>query len=149
MKESTNFLLSDLKTAQPIDGWMNFMRDGNGFLKTAIGAHAKRKHAFTSEILYNLIAMGIEKFVMAALMRHGALPYNHTLKDLVEAVDETFPGSIDDIREGLLELDDYQDICNLDGFKISAPEMEKISAMLDLGLKMQTFAAAKTQTYDL
>lgn len=31
--------------------------------------------AFTPEIICNLIAMAIEKFVMAVLMRHGALPY--------------------------------------------------------------------------
>ena len=73
---TANFLLSDLKSVQPIDGWQDFMHDGKGFLKTAIGAHAKRKHIFTSEILYNIIAMAIEKFVMAALMRYGAMPYN-------------------------------------------------------------------------
>lgn len=82
--------------------------------------------------------MAIEKFVMAALMRHGTLPYNHTMADLVEAMETTFPGKMGDIGEGLLEMDKYQEICDLDGFKITPPGMEKISRMLGLADKMQT-----------
>ena len=121
MNTLSSFLLSDLKNAQPILGWQDFLYDGEGYLKTAVGAHAKRRQVFTAEILYNLVAMAIEKFVMAALMRHGAMPYNHTMRDLVEAMEATFPGAINDIREGLLQLDAFQQICDLDGFSITSP----------------------------
>ena len=128
-------------SAQPIGGWEDFLKDGEGFLRTAVGAYEKRNKVFTSEILYNIIAMAIEKFVMAALMRHGALPYNHTMKDLVEAMDETFPAAIDDLREGLLKMDEYQDICDLDGFRITPPDMEEIPGMLEIGQKLKRMAA--------
>ncbi|RWX49475.1 hypothetical protein VT98_10451 [Candidatus Electrothrix communis] len=82
--------------------------------------------------------MAVEKFIMAALMRHGALPYNHTMADLVEAMETTFPGKMTAIGAGLLEMDKYQEICDLDGFKISPPGMEKISGMLGLADKIQT-----------
>ncbi|MCI5211179.1 MAG: hypothetical protein D3910_20885, partial [Candidatus Electrothrix sp. ATG2] len=65
---------------EPIRGWEEFLRDGEGYLRTATAAYTKKNGIFTSEILYNLIAMAIEKFIMAALMRHGAMPYNHTPK---------------------------------------------------------------------
>ncbi|MBU0484279.1 MAG: hypothetical protein KKB30_07175 [Proteobacteria bacterium] len=142
MNTSVNFRLADLKPVQPIQGWEEFLGDGDRFLKTAIGAHTKGRPVFTSEILYNLIAMAIEKFVMASLMQRGKLPYNHTMRDLVEAIDETFPGGINEIREGLLEFDKYQDICDLEGFSIVPPGMARIPAMLCLGEKMQTFAHA-------
>ena len=137
MNTLSSFLLSDLKNAQPILGWQDFLYDGEGYLKTAVGAHAKRRQVFTAEILYNLVAMAIEKFVMAALMRHGAMPYNHTMRDLVEAMEATFPGAINDIREGLLQLDAFQQICDLDGFSITSPGMEKIPAMLHLAGRVQ------------
>jgi len=124
-------------SAQPIGGWEDFLKHGEGFLRTASGAYKKQKKVFTSEILYNIIAMAIEKFVMAALMRHGALPYNHTMKDLVEAMDETFPAAIDDLREGLLKMDQYQEICDLDGFRITPPEMKEIQGMLEMAQKLQ------------
>jgi len=137
MEAQANFTLSDLKPAQPISGWEDFLRDGSGYFNTAVGALAKNREVFTPPILYNLIAMSIEKFVMAALMRYGAMPYNHTMADLAEAMEETFPGSVADIRDELLKLDRYQEICDLEGFSISPPGMEKIPAMLDLARRVK------------
>lgn len=137
MEPIPNFTLANLKTVRPIDGWERFLSDGRAFLKTAAAAHGGRRKAFTPEILYNIIAMAIEKFVMAALMRQGTMPYNHTMADLVEAMEETFPGVMDEVRERLLHLGTYQDICDLDGFRITPPDMDEIPAMLALAHEMQ------------
>ena len=126
----------DIKT-RPIEGWEDFLRDGEAFLRTGTGAYTRKKKAFTPEILYNIIAMAIEKFVMAALMKHGALPYNHTLGDLVEAMEETFPGCLDDLKEELLALDRYQEICDIGTFKIRPPTIAEIPAMLELTTRLQ------------
>jgi hypothetical protein len=129
--------IQPLQSLQPISGWEEFFRHGEGYLNAAVGAHRKQMQAFTPEILYNLAAMAIEKFVMAALMRHGAMPYNHTMADLVEAMEETFPGKIAAIKDRLLALDKYQEICDLDGFKISPPRPEEIPAILELAGKLR------------
>ena len=127
---------NDIKT-QPIEGWEEFLHEGEAYLKTAAGAHDKKRKVFTPEILYNIIAMAIEKFVMAALMKHGALPYNHTMGDLVEATEETFPGALGEIKEKILALDRYQEICDVDAFMIRPPKVEEIDGMLDIALQMQ------------
>ena len=129
--------LTLLTSIQAIQGWEEFLKDGNGFLRTAKGGYLRRKKKFTSEILYNIIAMAIEKFVMAALMRHGALPYNHTMADLVESMEETFPGALADIREGLLRLDLYQDICDPYKFTIVELPMAEIPGLLVLASTLQ------------
>jgi hypothetical protein len=129
--------LTSLATLRPIRGWEEFLEDGNGYLHTAAGAYFNGNKTFTPDILYNLVAMAIEKFVMAALMRHGTMPYNHTMADLVEAMDETFPGAIDYIREGLIKLDTYQDICDPYDFTITSPAREEIPEMLGLAKKLQ------------
>ncbi len=129
---------TDVTSSQSIGGWEIFLHDGEGFLKTAFGAYEKKKAAFTPEILYNMIAMAIEKFVMSALMRHGKMPYNHTMKDLVEAMDAAFPATFAELREGLLKMDTYQDICDLDGFRIIPPEHSEIPGMLHLAQKLHT-----------
>ena len=126
-----------------IQGWQDFRREGEGFLKTATAAYTKRPEVFTAEILYNLVAMAIEKLVMAALMRYGTLPYNHTMADLVEAMEQTFPGAIQGLRAGLLQLDKYQQICDLDTYRITPPGRREIPAMLDLGARMQELVAEK------
>lgn len=122
---------------EAIRGWEEFLSDGEGYLKTAVAAFEKKKKSFTAEILYNMIAMAIEKFVMAALMRYGAMPYNHTMRDLVEAMDETFPGKMKMLREGLLSLDKYQEICDLDTYRISPPGMKEIPGMIDLAKNLE------------
>ena len=129
--------IQPLQSLRPISGWEDFFRHGEGYLNAAARAHRKNVQAFTPEILYNLAAMAIEKFVMAALMRHGAMPYNHTMADLVEAMEQTFPGRLGQIREDLLRLDKYQEICDLDGFKISPPRPEEIPAMLEVAEKLR------------
>lgn len=136
MKPTPAFSLSDLKKATPIQGWEDFWAEGKAFLKTASAAYGGHKKAFTTVILYNIIAMAIEKFVMAALMCRGKLPYNHTMKDLVEAMDEAFPGAMTGIREGLLHMDQYQEICDVDTFNITGPSMEEIPVMLDLACRL-------------
>jgi hypothetical protein len=137
MKPTPTFSLSDLKKVQPIQGWEDFRAEGKAFLKTASAAYLQHKKAFTTVILYNIIAMAIEKFVMTALMFQGKLPYNHTMKDLVEAMDDAFPGAMTGIREGLLNLDQYQEICDVDTFNITGPAMEEIPLMLDLAGRLQ------------
>jgi len=130
--------LTSLTSIIPIQGWQEFLKDGNGYLRTANGAYLNGNKRFTTGILYNIIAMAIEKFVMAALMRHGTMPYNHTMIDLVEAMEDTFPGAIADIRKGLLQLDSYQDICDPYDFTIIEPGWDEIPAMLALATKLQT-----------
>ena len=132
---------NDIKT-QPIEGWEEFLHEGEAYLKTAHGAHAKEREVFTPEILYNIIAMAIEKFVMAALMKHGALPYNHTMGDLVYAMEETFPGALGDLKERILDLDQYQEICDVDAFAIRPPGIEEIEGMLVIARQLQSLTHA-------
>jgi len=135
---SGHFLLSDIKPALPIQGWEKFLLHGDGYLKTATMAFAKGKESFTPEILYNIISMAIEKFVMSALMRFGKMPYNHTMKDLVESLETNFPEILDsEMKEGLLNLDTYQDICDIESYRIKTPGMEEIPKMLNLAYSLQ------------
>lgn len=128
----------DIKSApEAIEDWDMYLRDGDAYLRTGIAAHAKGKKAFTPEILYNIVAMAIEKFVMAALMQRGALPYNHTMGDLVESMEEVFPNAMGDLKDKLLDLDRYQEICDVDAFTIIPPTTEEIPNMLALAVRMQ------------
>jgi len=122
---------------EAIKGWEDFLREGNQFLATANNAYVQRRPAFTTVILYNLLAMAIEKLIMALLMKSGNLPYNHTMHDLVEAIDEFLPGELAGLGEELKRLDGYQDICDVESYSISPPTMGQIGGMLTLTLEVQ------------
>ena len=61
-----------------IENWHDYRNDGEQFLHTAVAAFEKRKKAFSTETLYNLTCIAIEKFIMAFLMKNGDLADNHT-----------------------------------------------------------------------
>jgi len=124
--------------SEPIKGWQEFLEEGNQFLSTANNAYTQRKEAFTTAILYNLVAMAIEKLIMALLMKNGKLPYNHTMHDLVEAIDEFLPGELAGLGNELKAWDGFQDICDIESYSITPPTMGQIGGMLKLALEVQS-----------
>ena len=115
-----------------IDNWQDYRRDGEKFLQTATQAHNKKKKAFSTDTLYNVTCMAIEKLIMAFLMKNGDLADNHTMADLLRAL-QLHLGDIPDLEQKLLYLDTFQDICSLDNFIIHIPSEEDVVKMLAIG----------------
>ncbi len=120
-----------------IDNWRDYHRDGNQFLKTAQGAYDKKKKSFSPETLYNLICMAIEKLIMAFLMKNGDLAENHTMADLLRAL-QLHLGEVPELAEKLLYLNDFQEICDLEQFTIRIPTETDVIRFLAIGEEVQT-----------
>ena len=129
---------------QAIDDWGLYRLEGEQFLNLAENAFRKKKKAFTTEILYNLIAMAIEKLVMSALMEIGRLPYNHTMHDLVAALEEWLPETIRDMADAVRRLDSYQDICDPYHCTIRMPTLDEIETMLQLARRLEQRLASSS-----
>ena len=115
-----------------IDNWRDYRSDGEKFLHTATEAHNQKKKAFSTDTLYNVTCMAIEKLIMAFLMKNGDLAENHTMADLLRAL-QLHLGDIPDLAEKLLYLDTFQEICSLDNFTIHIPSEEDVVKMLAIG----------------
>lgn len=115
-----------------IDNWRDYRRDGEQFLKTAQRAYDKKKKGFSADTLYNLTCMAIEKLIMAFLMKNGDLAENHTMADLLRAL-ELHLGEVPEIAEKLLYLNEFQEICDLDQFTIRIPTAEDVITFLAIG----------------
>ena len=119
--------------------WQEFMTEGDAYLKTATGG-AKRPGIFTPEILYNLLAMAIEKHFMAALVFKGTLADNHTFTDLINSAKDICPLS-EAVAEELLALEVYQNICPVfDGYNRDPFPVEKVAGMIDVANLVQTWS---------
>lgn len=95
------------------ENYQEFHKDGNGFYKRALKAVDDPK--YNNEMIYNIACMAIEKFVMSYLGTIKSLPYNHTLTDLAEAMEqhvEMENGFYDTMKK----LDSYQMICAFDTY---------------------------------
>ena len=123
-----------------ITNWQEYRRDGEQFLHTAMMARKKNKKHFTPEILYNLTGMAIEKLIMAYLMKNGDLADNHTMGDLLTAL-ERHAGSQPELAEKLHYLDSFQEICDLEAYSVKIPTQEDTEVILAIGQKISDFLA--------
>lgn len=123
--------------AQALEDWREYKVEGRQYLQLADNAFRKKKKMFTNEILYNLIAMAIEKLVMSALMEIGRLPYNHTMHDLAASLEQWMPETIQGMKEAISQLDNYQDICDPYACSIKIPTVEEIETMLGLARRLE------------
>lgn len=122
--------------------WTRFTGEGAQFLKTAKNAVRKRRKVFTPDILYNLIAMSIEKYIMGYLFYRKNLPDNHTLGDLMDAlrrVDEVE----DELCDRIVRMDRFQEICCITTYSREMPQEKDIEEMLTLGERIRDFVEAR------
>ncbi len=120
-----------------IDNWEDYRSDGEKFLQTATLAYSKKKKAFSTDTIYNVTCMAIEKLIMAFLMKNGDLAENHTMADLLRAL-QLHLGNIPGLEEKLLYLDSFQEICSLENFTIQIPSEEDVVKMLAIGEDVRT-----------
>ncbi len=128
-----------------IDNWQDYLRDGEAFLRTANAAYEKKSKAFSSETLYNVICMAIEKFVMAFLMKNGDLAENHTIGDLRFALERHMTIS-NDLKEKLAYLDKFQEICDLDDYTVIHPTDEDVTKFLSIGNEVRELLIPHLET---
>jgi len=99
----------------------------------------KRPNVFTPVVVYNLTLMAIEKFLMAVLLRHHTMPYNHTMTDIIDMV-ETVIGPQPELAADLRWLDSFQEVCDVDRYRRREPTPDEIRKVLAIGAKVAAFA---------
>jgi hypothetical protein len=122
-----------------IENYQDFMAEGDKYIQTAKGG-LNRPAVFTSEILYNIIGLAIEKHVMGALMAKGCMADNHTFTDLIDATRQI--GEIDNaIADQLRKFESYQNICPVfAGYHRTEPPQEAIPEMIATAEAVQAWA---------
>ncbi len=119
-----------------------FFDQGASYLRTANNGAQKRPDVFTPEIIYNLTAMAIEKFLMALIMYHGDLAENHTMRDLLRSARKYVK-----IQSGLARkldyMDSFQEICSLSDYRKRTPTSEDIKEILAIGRQVKRFVAPR------
>jgi hypothetical protein len=117
----------------------SFFKEGDQYLKTARGGQ-NRPTVFTTEILYNILGLAIEKHIMAALMANGKLADNHTFTDLIDAtkqIGELSPAIADKLRK----FESYQNICPVfAGYHRAAVPDQAIPEMIATAEAIQAWA---------
>jgi len=107
--------------------WRTWIIQGDDYLKASKPKGKKSK--FGTTILYNLLSMSMESYIMAILDIHKTLPENHTYTDLINALEVTI--ALDEVlKNRILKYESIQSICSVDKFIINEPTEGEI---FDLG----------------
>ncbi len=119
-----------------------FFDQGTSYLRAARNGAAKRPDVFLPEIIYNLTAMAIEKFLMALIMYHGDLAENHTMHDLQRSA-KKYVEIRPELAEKLDYIDSFQDICSLSDYRRRIPTPKDVEEILAIGRQIKCFVALK------
>ena len=130
-----------MTTTIQIRDWQRFRRDGEQFIKTAVRAHLKRKKGFNHDALYNLTCMGVEKLIMALIMKNGDLAENHTMVDLLIAM-ENHLGHSAAIAEKMEYLSSFQEICDLETYTTRQPSSNEVDKIVEIGQEIHTYLSS-------
>ena len=106
--------------------WKTWLVHGDQYLNAA--SPKKTTNVFNTEILYNMLSMSLESYIMAILDFHKTLPDNHTYTDLMCALDRVM--TIDTgLKEKILKYENIQSICSIDKYERRAPNQEEINEL--------------------
>ncbi len=122
--------------------WKEFFAEGDQYLRVAERSAVTRTEVFTPEILYNIIGMAIEKYLMAFLMHNGQMADNHTMLDLLHSV-ERITGPLPELKEKLAFIDSFQEICDMDNFNRRSPSEEEVPTLLATANFARQFVAQR------
>lgn len=121
-----------------ISGYRAFQAEGDAYLNVGLSA-LRRPEVFNAEIRFNVLSMAIEKHVMAILMEAGALPDNHTFRDLTYAMDQVAPLEQSTV-DFLHRMDSFNDICSITEYSRSAPDEASLASMLSVAESIRDMA---------
>ena len=93
---------------------------------------------FSEELVFNILTMAVEKYLVGLMMSVGEMPANHVIKHLLVEADGHF--KIDEsIIESLSKVDDYLYICSMDDFTNRVPDKKELAIILEAVEKLKTF----------
>jgi hypothetical protein len=105
--------------------WKTWLHNGDQYMKAS---GSKQKTRFDTDIIYNLLGMSLEGYVMAILDAHNSLPENHTFTDLMDAL-ETVSPITPELRQRILKYESIQSICSVDKYLRENPSVEAVNEL--------------------
>jgi HEPN domain-containing protein len=125
-----------------IKGYDTMIKGADSYYNSARRAFYKDTK-FTEELVFNILTMSIEKYLVGLLMSKGIMPMNHVIKYLLKETEEHF--KLDKIiQKHLSKVDDYLYICSLDDFTKKVPSKEELENILAAVEQLKAFTHEHT-----
>jgi HEPN domain-containing protein len=120
-----------------LKGYDTMIKGADSYFNSAKKAYIKDSK-FSDELVFNILSMSIEKFLVGLLMSKGIMPANHVIKHLLNETEEHFKIS-KVVQKTLSTVDDYLYICSMDSFTSKVPTKEEMANLLAATEKLKVF----------
>ena len=108
--------------------WKKWLNNGDRYLSAATPKGEKSR--FGPDLIYNLLSMSLEGYVMAIMDFHNTLPENHTYTDLVYAL-ESVTRLDPALKSRILKHESIQSICSVDKYYRTSPTEKELDDLRD------------------
>jgi len=121
--------------------YQSVLKEANGYYSAAKGGYNKQKK-FSTDLTFSIMAMAIEKYLVAILLADDILPEGHTVSGLIEEIERKMPLD-EEMKKHLLKVDEYMFLCSLDAFKAKTPTAEEMEDLFIQVENLKTLANEK------
>lgn len=125
-----------------IEGYDKMIKEAESYFNSARRGFYNSKK-FNEELVFNIITMSVEKFLVGLLMSKGIMPVNHVIKHLLEETEEHFTLN-ESIKKTLSVIDDYLYICSMDSFTSKIPSKAELEELINATGMLKELAYDKT-----
>jgi hypothetical protein len=115
-----------------------YLKEGRQYLMASCGKEG-RPSTFSNAIRYNLMALSIEKNMMAILAQYNDLADNHTFSDMISSVERHIDLPTD-LKDELLALESLQTICSVIEYHRAEPDDDSIARLSEACKRINSMA---------
>ena len=113
---------------------------GNSYLETAKRGH-RRSTVFTGTMIYHVLCLSIEKFLMGIFCYHNAIPQHSTLSHMIQEV-AAFTDMPDELIEQVKSMDSVLNLCDPSAPLQAVLTESQLQGMLSVGEQIRDLVAA-------
>lgn len=113
---------------------------GNSYLETAKRGH-RRGSVFNGTMIYHILCLSIEKFLMGLFCYHNAIPQHNTLSHMVQEA-AAFAEMPKELIEQVQSIDNVLNLCDPNAPLQAVLTDSQLQAMLSVGERIRALVAA-------
>ncbi|MFI3288703.1 MAG: hypothetical protein R3Y66_01050 [Rikenellaceae bacterium] len=103
----------------------------NSYLNTITSSFSNPNRKFDNDLLYNMIAICFEKFMIAWLAHHDSIATSHLPLMLYREVNDFEPDLSLSLRKTAVLVGSFEGICSIDDFGYRTPDNPQIDRMIE------------------
>lgn len=104
---------------------------GASYLKTIIRVFENEARRFDNDLLYNMIAISFEKFMIGWLAHYDVIATSHLPLMLYRELKPHEPDLSDSIKKTAILIGSFEGICSIDDFGYKTPDNIQTAQMIE------------------